>query len=101
MRTRGSARTTKGIGPDRPPCGVPERIHDDEPDTSEPMVRALLAAECPAWADLPMEYLRSSGTDNAMWRLRPEGGNDLVVRLPRRPNAAANVEQETYLLRAL
>lgn len=61
----------------------------------------MLAAECPAWADLPMEYLRSSGTDNAMWRLRQEGGNDLVVRLPRRPHAAANVELEMGLLNAL
>lgn len=78
-----------------------ERIHDDEPDTSEATVRTLLAAECPAWGDLPMEYLRSSGTDNAMWRLRIEDANDLVVRLPRRPNAAANVEQEMELLGAL
>lgn len=48
-----------------------------------------------------MEYLGSSGTDNAMWRLRREGANDLVVRLPRRPGAAANVEQEMGLLSAL
>lgn len=78
-----------------------ERIHDEEPDTGEETVRALLAAECPAWADLPMEYLRSSGTDNAMWRLHQDGDNDLVVRLPRRPHAAANVEQEMALLNAL
>jgi aminoglycoside phosphotransferase (APT) family kinase protein len=77
------------------------RIHDDEPDTSEATVRALLAAECPVWAELPMEYLRSSGTDNAMWRLRPENGNDLVVRLPRRPHAAETVEPEMGLLGAL
>lgn len=78
-----------------------ERIHDDEPDTSEATVRTLLAAECPAWAGVPMEYLRSSATDNAMWRLRLDGANDLVVRLPRRSHAAANVEQEMELLRAL
>ena len=62
-----------------------ERIHDDEPDTGEQVVRALLQAERPQWAALPMEYLRTSGTDNAMWRVSAESGRDLVVRLPRRP----------------
>ena len=81
--------------------GVSERIHDDEPDTSEGTVRALLAAECPAWSDLPMEYVRSSGTSNAMWRLRLDDASDVAVRLPRRPHAAANVEREVELLRAL
>lgn len=81
--------------------GVSERIHDDEPDTSEATVRTLLAAECPGWARLPMEYLRSSGTDNAMWRVRVETGVDVVVRMPRRPHAAEMVEQEMKLLSAL
>jgi aminoglycoside phosphotransferase (APT) family kinase protein len=48
-----------------------------------------------------MDYVRTSGTDNAMWRLRVERGEDLVVRLPRRPAAAEHVEQETNLLRML
>lgn len=78
-----------------------ERIHDDEPDTSEATVRMLLAAECPGWANHPMEYLRSSGTDNAMWRLRLQSGSDLVVRLPRRPHAAEKVAEEMGLLSAL
>jgi aminoglycoside phosphotransferase (APT) family kinase protein len=80
---------------------VSKRIHDDEPDTSEATVRALLASECPSWADLSMEYLHSSGTDNAMWRLHGEPGDDLVVRLPRRPHAAEQVAQEMELLGAL
>ena len=46
------------------------------------------SAECPQWSALPTEYVRTSGTDNAMWRLRVEHGEDLVVRLPRRPYAA-------------
>ncbi len=78
-----------------------ERIHDDEPDTSGSTVRALLGAERPEWAALPMEYVRSSGTDNAMWRLRTDTGSDLVVRLPRRPHAAGAVEREMRLLAAL
>jgi aminoglycoside phosphotransferase (APT) family kinase protein len=80
---------------------VSERIHDQEPDTSELTVRALLSAECPQWSALPMDYVRTSGTDNAMWRLRVERGEDLVVRLPRRPYAAEHVEQEMNILRLL
>lgn len=78
-----------------------ERIHDDEPDVSEPMVRALLQAECPQWSDAPVDYLATSGTDNAMWRLRRSGEPDLVVRLPRRPGAAAGVAQETAVLQRI
>lgn len=86
-----------------------ERIHDDEPDTSERVVRALLAAECPKWAQARLEYLRSSGTDNAMWRIRlgrDVGGGagadrDVVVRLPRRPQAAAGVLQEIAVLQQI
>jgi aminoglycoside phosphotransferase (APT) family kinase protein len=80
---------------------VSERIHDEEPDTSEQIVRALLSAECSQWSALPLEYVRTSGTDNAMWRVRVERGKDLVVRLPRRPSAAKGVDQEMNLLRIL
>lgn len=41
---------------------VGHRIHDDEPDTSEATLRTLLDAECPEWAGLAVEYLRTSGT---------------------------------------
>lgn len=75
-----------------------ERIHDDEPDTSESVVRALLRAELPHWAESQVEYLATSGTDNAMWRVRTNEGPDVVVRLPRRPAAAANVLGEVSVL---
>lgn len=78
-----------------------ERIHDDEPDVEEPVVRALLAAECSTWAHAPIEYLATSGTDNAMWRVRLEGQSDVVVRLPRRPGAAAGLGQEMRVLEQL
>ncbi len=80
---------------------VGHRIHDDEPDTSEPIVRTLLAAECPHWSGLPVAHLQSSGTDNAMWRVRVDGATDVVVRLPRRPRAAEKVAAEAELLRRL
>lgn len=78
-----------------------EHIHDDEPDTSEQVVRVLLSAECPQWADLRIEYLKTSGTDNAMWRVRIEDEPDVVVRLPRRPQAAAGVMQELAVLQQI
>ena len=78
-----------------------ERIHDDEPDTSERVVRVLLAAECPQWSTAPIEYVMSSGTDNAMWRVRLQDQPDVVVRLPRRPDAAASAEHEMRVLRQI
>jgi len=80
---------------------VNERIHDDEPDTSEPVVRSLLEAECPQWAQSPIEYLKTSGTDNAMWRVRIDDQPDVVIRLPRRPGAAAGLLQEAAVLQQL
>lgn len=75
-----------------------ERIHDDEPDTSEPVLRALLAAELSHWADAPVQYLATSGTDNAMWLVHTDDDTDVVVRLPRRPGAAAGVLHEVSVL---
>jgi len=75
-----------------------ERIHDDEPDTSEPIVRAPLRAECSHLSESPIEYLKTSGTDNAMWRVRLDAEPDVVVRLPRRPLAAVGVEREMMVL---
>lgn len=64
-------------------------------------MRALLRAQCPQWADRPMSYLRTSGTDNAMWRIRTETGTDLVVRLPRRPHSGEAITRELALLPTL
>ncbi|WP_340682620.1 aminoglycoside phosphotransferase family protein [Amycolatopsis coloradensis] len=66
------------------------RMHADEADIDEELVRRLVAGQFPAWADLPIEAVASSGTDNAMYRL----GTDLAVRLPRIPGAATDVAAE-------
>lgn len=79
---------------------VVEQTHDDS-DTSEAVVRALLATECPEWSNLRLQYIDGSGTDNAMWRCTVDGGPDLVVRLPRRPRAAERAELEYQLLQRL
>jgi aminoglycoside phosphotransferase (APT) family kinase protein len=66
------------------------RMHADEVDHDVALVRRLLAAQLPHWADLPIEPVPSSGTDNAMYRL----GDAMAVRLPRIPGAVADVEKE-------
>jgi aminoglycoside phosphotransferase (APT) family kinase protein len=66
------------------------RMHADEAHIDTDLVRTLVAAQFPRWADLPVEPVASSGTDNAMYRL----GDDLAVRLPRIAGAAGNVAFE-------
>lgn len=71
------------------------RIHDDEVDTSEPVLRALLREQTPRWADLPLAPAGVTGTDHAVHRL----GDDLVLRVPRTDRAAASLEGELASVR--
>jgi len=66
------------------------KLHDGELDITEGLVRRLLAAQFPRWADRPLRELPASGTENIMFRL----GDDLVVRMPRLPGAAAVIRKE-------
>lgn len=67
------------------------KMHVDELDTDEALVRRLLAAQFPQWTDLPIEALPAGGTDNAIYRL----GHELTVRLPRRADwAAGSLDKE-------
>ena len=59
-------------------------MHEHELPTDAALVRRLLAAQFPHWAELPVEPLASNGTENALYRL----GDDLVVRLPRLESGA-------------
>jgi aminoglycoside phosphotransferase (APT) family kinase protein len=77
---------------------VTDKIHDHETDTREAVVRALLSEQCAEWSDLPLSYLRTSGTDNAMWRIHCAHMTDLVVRLPRTEKAATAVVKELAFL---
>jgi aminoglycoside phosphotransferase (APT) family kinase protein len=65
------------------------KMHVGEVDTDASLVRRLLAAQFPQWADLPIEPVPSAGTDNALYRL----GDDMAVRLPR-IHWAAGVDKE-------
>jgi len=66
------------------------KMHADEVDTRASLVRALLRAQFPQWAELPVARVDSAGTSNAMYRL----GGDLVVRLPRIAGADDDVAKE-------
>jgi aminoglycoside phosphotransferase (APT) family kinase protein len=66
-------------------------------ETDAVLVRRLLAAQHPQWADLPIERVTSAGTDNAMYRL----GDDLAVRLPRIGWAVGNITKERHWLPVL
>ena len=66
------------------------RMHADEVETNEPLVRRLLNAQFPAWAELPIKRVESAGTDNALYRL----GSNMVVRLPRIHWAVDAIEKE-------
>jgi len=67
-----------------------DKMHADEVDIDAALVRRLVAEQFPHWSGLALARVRSSGTDNALYRLGP----DLTVRLPRYPAAAAQVEKE-------
>lgn len=54
------------------------------------VVRRLVNAQFPHWADLPLAPLESAGVDNAMVRL----GDELVVRLPLVKRSVAPLEKE-------
>ncbi|MET9705392.1 aminoglycoside phosphotransferase family protein [Streptomyces griseus] len=59
-----------------------------------PLVRGLIAAQFPHWADLPVEAVGANGTANAIYRL----GADKTVRLPRTEDSAADVATEHHWL---
>lgn len=45
------------------------KLHDNELDITANLVFQLLKKQCPQWADLPLQPILSSGTDNAIFRL--------------------------------
>ncbi len=70
------------------------RMHDEEIEVDEAVVRHLLSDQFPDLARGQLTKIEPWGTDNAIWRL----GTDLVVRLPRIHWATAQVEREATWL---
>ena len=58
------------------------------------LVRSLLAAQFPRWAELPIEPVFLAGTDNAVFRL----SDGMTVRVPWSPCAAGQAEKEARWL---
>ncbi|GAA5031619.1 aminoglycoside phosphotransferase family protein [Streptomyces siamensis] len=65
-------------------------MHAHEAPLDDALVRRLLAARFPRWAELPLKRVESAGTVNALYRL----GDDMVVRLPRIAAGADDVVKE-------
>jgi aminoglycoside phosphotransferase (APT) family kinase protein len=57
------------------------KLHAGEIDISTGLAARLIAEQLPQWAGLPIRLVTSAGTECVLYRL----GNDLVIRLPRRP----------------
>lgn len=74
--------------------GVPIRMHEDEFEVTEDLVRTLLDSQFPQFRDLDLQIVEPWGTDNAVWRLGP----DLVVRFPRMQWAVGQVGFEAVWL---
>jgi aminoglycoside phosphotransferase (APT) family kinase protein len=66
------------------------KMHAQEFDINERLVRALILSQFPEWAHLPLQPVQSYGTDHALFRL----GNEYVVRLPRVEWAAGSIDKE-------
>ena len=56
------------------------RMHIDELEVDEALVRRLLVEQFPEWSDLPLSRVEPAGTDNAIFRL----GDELSLRFARR-----------------
>jgi aminoglycoside phosphotransferase (APT) family kinase protein len=66
------------------------RLHEDEIEVDDELVRRLLTTLSPAYDDLPLRRFDATGSDNALFRL----GDDLLVRVPRQPGGTRTIEKE-------
>jgi len=62
----------------------------DKSEITTAVVKRLLAAQFPQWADLPVTHVELDGWDNATFRL----GDEMSVRLPSGDAYTAQVEKE-------
>ena len=71
------------------------RMHADELEIDEVLVRRLLAGQFTEWADRPLSRVEPAGTVNAIFRL----GDDLSVRLARRERPTEREKEVDWLPR--
>jgi aminoglycoside phosphotransferase (APT) family kinase protein len=84
LGTRSTARSHIRWG------GVVTRMHDDEIEVDEGLVRRLLGTLSPAYDDLPLRPFEATGSTNALFLL----GDGLLVRVPRQPGGTRTIEKE-------
>ncbi len=70
------------------------KMRPGEVDIDAEIVSALVGEQFPEYASLSIQPVDSAGTDNAMYKLGP----DMVVRLPRLPDAEKQVHKEQQWL---
>jgi aminoglycoside phosphotransferase (APT) family kinase protein len=73
------------------------RLHDDEIEIDEDLVRGLLGTLSSSYDALPLRRFEASGSTNALFRL----GDDLLVRVPRQPGGTSTIEKEERWLPAV
>ncbi|HEX4686829.1 MAG TPA: aminoglycoside phosphotransferase family protein [Nocardioides sp.] len=66
------------------------RLHDDEIEVDEGLVRRLLGTVSAAYDELPLRRFEVTGSTNALFRL----SDDLLVRVPRQPGGTETIEKE-------
>lgn len=70
------------------------KLHDDELEINDNLVRNLICEQFPKFSTLPIKNLNSTGTDHNIYHL----GSKMCIRLPRTSDAAKQVEVEQYWL---
>ncbi len=69
---------------------MPQRMHVDEVEISERLVRSMVDDQFPHFRAETLSIVEPWGTDNAIWRL----GRDHVVRLPRMERSVGQIAFE-------
>ncbi len=94
MYVSGSKITEKNLGStsegQRVSCVVTIDKMDVEPVIDHMLVRRMVAAQFPQWADLPVRSAAVGGWDNKTFHL----GEHMIVRLPSAADYSAQVEKE-------
>jgi aminoglycoside phosphotransferase (APT) family kinase protein len=70
------------------------RLHQDELEVSDDLVRDLVARQLPGLAGRRLTRLPAAGSSNVLYRL----GADLLVRFPRQPGGSDTIDKEAGYL---
>lgn len=80
--------------------GQVPKLHADEVDIDDGLVRRLLGDQCPGLIIDELVEVEPAGTDNLNFRL-VSGDDELLVRLPRKADAAGGIAKEERFGRLL